>query len=194
MVQQMITLFDSVLETVPNVGNDEQLRSLLGQIENNRNEPSNNNTNDGCWRSSKKYKDIDWLIKEITSTVSNAIKYYSNKDQVFAEAVKNLNIKDLKIFYWTNVNQPLSRNVIHSHKSAIFSGVYYLQGTDTGNLRFINPANILGECNNWSPFTRDFFYTPSDRDLTMWPSWLPHEVETNLSNRERINIAYDIII
>jgi hypothetical protein len=26
----------------------------------------------------------------------------------------------------------------------------------------------------------------------MWPSWLPHEVEPNLSNKSRINIAFDI--
>lgn len=190
----MISLYEAFLDASSNIGNDLQVRNLQEQINYLRSQPSTSNTNDGCWRSTHKYTNIDWLLKEITTKVFNAVDYYSRKDKVFSDAFQQVNKKDLRIHYWTNINQPTSRNVMHSHKSAIFSGVYYLQGTDTGSLRIINPANTLGECNNLSPFTRDFYYSPKDRDLILWPAWLPHEVESNTSNRERINIAYDIII
>lgn len=190
----MITLYEAVLDASPNIGSDREYNDLCEQISRIRNTPTSSRTNDLCWRSEYKYNNIDWLLKEISSKVFRSIEYYSQKDQMFAESFKKINKNNLQIFYWTNINQPLSRNVLHSHKSAIFSGVYYIQGTDTGNLRIINPANTLGECNNLSPFTRDFYYTPKDRDLILWPSWLPHEVETNNSTRERINIAYDVIL
>jgi uncharacterized protein (TIGR02466 family) len=190
----MISLYEAVLDASPSIGNDEQLKNLLDQISKLKSLPSVSNTNEGCWRSEHKYKDINWLLKEITSKVFRAIDYYNQKDAVFANAIQQIDKKQLQIFYWTNINQPNSRNTVHSHKSAIFSGVYYVQGTDTGALRIINPANILGECNSLSPFTRDFYYEPKDRDLILWPSWLPHEVEPNTSNRERINIAYDVIL
>lgn len=190
----MITLYEAVLDTSPNVGTDQQLSDLSKQISAIRNQPSTTQTNDRCWRSEHKYSNIDWLLKEITNKVFRAVEYYSERDTVFANSFKKIDKRRLQIFYWTNINQPMSRNVLHSHKSAIFSGVYYIQGTGTGNLRIINPANILGECNNLSPFTRDFYYTPKDKDLILWPSWLPHEVDTNTSTRERINIAYDVIL
>ena len=190
----MISLYEAFLDSSTGVGNDDQVFNLSQQIEQARNTASTVNTNDNCWRSTKKFSNIDWLLKEITLKVFNAIDYYSEKDKVFSDAFRQIDKKTLNINYWTNINKPGSKNVMHSHKSAIFSGVYYLQGTGTGSLRILNPANMLGECNNLSPFTRDFYYEPKDRDLILWPSWLPHEVDTNTSNKERINIAYDILL
>lgn len=190
----MISLYEAFLDASSNIGTNEQVKNLFDQITLAKKTSSVSNTNDDCWRSENKYENIDWLLKEITSKVFNAIELYSQKDNVFSNAIQKIDKRQLKIFYWTNVNQRNSRNVIHSHKNAIFSGVYYIQGTGTGSLRIINPANILGDCNKLSPFTRDFYYEPKDRDLVLWPSWLPHEVETNKSTRERINIAYDVIL
>jgi hypothetical protein len=28
----------------------------------------------------------------------------------------------------------------------------------------------------------------------MWPAWVPHEVDPNYSNKERINLTFDITI
>lgn len=190
----MVTLYEAVLHDKANVGTDNEVSNLMQQINSLQHDKSSSRTNLLCWRSESKFTNINWLLSEITSLVNSAIDYYSSKDPIFREAFEQINRKDLGIFYWTNVNEPMSRNVLHAHKTGIFSGVYYIQGTDTGDLRLINPANTLTECNVFSPFTRDFYYTPKDRDLILWPSWLPHEVETNTSNRQRINIAYDIYI
>ena len=191
---KLITLYEAFLDASPNIGNDDQVNNLLEQINEIRHMPNAPRSNEGCWRSAHVFKNIDWLLKEITDKAFNAVSLYSEKDHLFAEEIKSIGKNNLKINYWTNVNQPGSINNLHSHKSAIFSGVYYIQGTDTGSLRIMNPANTLGDCNNLSPYTRDFNYLPHDRDLILWPAWLPHEVKPNLSNRERINIAYDILI
>lgn len=190
----MISLIEAYLDASPNIGSDDQVKNLSDQIDQIRNLPNAPYSNAGCWRSGHVYKDINWLLKAITDKVFYAVDLYSNKDQMFNKEIGKISKKSLKIKYWTNINQPYSRNVLHSHKDSIFSGVYYIQGTDTGVLRIMNPANMLGDCSNLSPFTRDFQFIPKDRDLILWPSWLPHEVEPNTSTRERINIAYDVIL
>ena len=72
--------------------------------------------------------------------------------------------------------------------------MYYLQGSGTGDLILANPANVLADCNLDAPYTHDMAFSPKDGDLILWPAWVPHEVEPNLSDKERINIAFNINI
>jgi hypothetical protein len=70
--------------------------------------------------------------------------------------------------------------------------VYYLQATGTGDIVFYNPNNITDSCNLFAPFTSTIAISPQDGDLLVFPAWLPHEVETNTSDRDRINISMNI--
>lgn len=154
-------------------------------------EESVDNSNLGCWRSVYRYENINWLMQEVCLLVQEAIDFYKI-DKVFSE---NYNPRQpFKINYWTNVNNPGSRNVIHSHSQSHFSCVYYIQGTDTGDLRLVNPSNLLSNTINSGIFVRDFYFSPRDGDLILWPGWIPHEVEPNLSNKQRINIVFDITL
>ena len=153
-------------------------------------EPSVDDSNYGCWRSAYRYQNINWLMQEVCVLVNEAVEFYK-RDQVFS---KSLTDRPYKINYWTNVNNPGSRNVMHSHSQSHFSCVYYIQGTGTGDLRLINPANILSSSINSGIFVRDFYFSPTDGDLILWPGWIPHEVEPNLSSKQRINIVFDIIL
>lgn len=182
-------IFHAAFFNYSNVGLESQLELLKNEIlENSQKYSASDFSNAGCWRGTQTLEHIRFLLDAIEYAVNEQLEYYARIDQTFAEFAK----KDFNIHYWANVNETGSRNVMHAHKPGIFSGVYYLQGDGTGDLRLLNPANTLGECNPESPFARDFFFSPKDKDLIMWPSWLPHEVETNLSNRQRINIAFDV--
>lgn len=182
-------VLEAILKNKSEVGSLDQVTMLREEIETLASTvPSASFSNSGCWRGTQQLTTVEFLLNEIEKLTTESIDYYSNKDPIFASRVQ----QEFTIHYWTNINKPGSRNVMHAHKPGVLSGVYYIQGTDTGDLRIINPANMLGECNPQSPFTRDFFFTPKDRDLIMWPSWLPHEVEPNPSNRDRINIAFDV--
>ena len=94
--------------------------------------------------------------------------------------------------FWTNVNEPGSKNVLHTHKGMSFASTYNLQTEGTGNIVFRNPANVLNDCNTSSPFVRYMSTEPKDGDLLVWPAWIPHEVEINKSDKQRINIASNI--
>ena len=176
------TILQADLFIQAGVGTPEQSNSVIQSLYDYKNTlPSSPQTNEGCWRITKPTLELDWLWESVMNLYKEAKDRYSIPDT------------DLEIFFWANINSPMSRNVFHSHKDAIMSGTYYLQATNTGNLRFSNPANILCDCNVFSPFTEDSIFKPSDRDLIIWPSWVPHEVETNFSIVDRVNIAFDII-
>ena len=190
MKNNPITLFRADL-LKNNVGTEEQRQSLIQEILSIKDKNSEGilKSNIDCWRYNNPCKNIDWLMKEILDLLDQMIEFYESKDKIFKSTTKS---KIVKVDYWANVNEPGSRNSIHAHKPSEFSAVYYLQSKNTGTIRFINPSNIMSDCNPGSPFTADIAIEPLDGDLIIWPSWVPHEVETNFSNIQRINLAFDI--
>lgn len=183
-----LPLFHSDLFSLSDVGNDLQVVDLLKQIEKEKQLTATTQmSNDGCWRSYRQWNGMEWLLEKVFQLAIDAQNYYISIDSVF-----NRPKEKFKIEMWTNVNAPKSRNVFHSHKKSNFSAVYYLESEGTGNLRLVNPANILADCNTVGPFTRDLVFQPKNRDLILWPAWIPHEVEPNFSDKNRINIVFDI--
>lgn len=102
---------------------------------------------------------------------------------------------------WSNVNQGTdSYNHQHIHQG-VLSGVFYLDAPEgSGNLVIVNPSmNTL-----WAGYTRINTrnkYTseairiqPKDGLLVLWPSYIPHSVETNTQNIKRISIAFNIML
>jgi len=189
---ERVTLFRADLFTESNIGTVVQRTDLIQQLKIlQANTPGMSFSNPGCFRIEFPVENISWLIDKISVLLVKAVDFYNNEDSVFNNIKKTPNAK---IVCWANINAPGSRNTFHTHKEDDFSGVLYLQGTNCGDLRFPNPSNILGDCGKTSPFMRDFSFAPHDGDLVLWPSWLPHEVEPNLSDRERINLAFNIRI
>lgn len=177
---------------VENVGTPEQIAELKNEaLEQQKLDPTGLAfTNEKCWRSRFKYKNIDWLVQEIGSLVEKAIAHYCEVDPLYKKKVSLY--KNPEIDYWTNINEPLSKNSLHNHKTYHYVACYYIQADNTGDLVYHNPTNIMEECNPTSPFVSRVCFSPKSGDLVVWPAWLPHEVETNFSNQQRINIAFNI--
>lgn len=187
----MMTLLRADMFIKHEIGTHSQHVDLLNQIllEKKRDPDGSPNSNDGCWRTSHQFNNIEWLLQEVVTLY----RYAQSAYKLVNNGMENIDTTAIpKITYWSNVNKPGTRNTMHSHVSSHFSCVYYLQGTNTGPLRLINPANTLGQCNFSAPFARDFYFNPKDRDLILWPSWMPHEVETNQGTIDRVNIVFDI--
>ena len=186
-----VTLFRADMFHNKNVGTVEQRQQLINQIKEKKQQHpyGSMDSNPGCWRWGEPCTDIDWLFAEINKMLSLAIDLYAEEDKTFSHFKS---CEEIQISYWANVNQPGSRNIFHSHKEDHFALCYYLQAEGTGDLRLVNHINILGDCNKTAPFARDVTISPMDGDLFMWPAWVPHEVETNLSDKERINLVFNI--
>ena len=187
----MLPLFRSDIFVKENVGTEEQRQDLKKQILHAKENDigTKSCSNHGCWRSTATY-DMDWLYESMRVLSNEANKIYFEGDRVFKSLLDNCNNRDYNI--WTNVNEVGSKNVLHTHTTDAWAGIYYLQAEGTGNLVFTNPANLLLQCNTKSPYTRKTGIKPKDGMLVLWPGWVPHEVEENQSNKQRIILAWGI--
>ena len=177
---------------VENVGTPEQIEELKKQAlaEKASDSAGVMFTNENCWRAQFQYTDISWLMKSLEDLVSRAIDYYSKIDPLFTKKLSFY--QNPTVDYWTNINEPMGKNSLHNHGLYHFVACYYIQVEGTGDLVFHNPANLLEECNPNSPFVSRIGITPKNGDLIVWPSWVPHEVELNTSQQQRISIAFNI--
>ena len=187
-------LYHSDLFKKSDVGTKKQRKVLLDKInylkENNIDIASGSNP--GCFRTSYEYgEELDWLREEIGQLTQYICKFYVSKEPMF-QSLMTEQTQQIHLSIWTNVNEPGSTNVLHSHKGVSFACTYNLQTEGTGNLIFKNPANLLNDCDIKSPFTRNYKIEPKDGDLLVWPSWVPHEVDINNSDKQRINIAINV--
>lgn len=176
----------------------QQLLNTVVQMYHNRTpETTADNSNKGCWRSNIDLSNYGWLNDIIYKNFKRLLNYY-NPDGYFNKHAYNKQEDiptEVMMNAWVNVNDPMSRNVMHSHSGSIISGVYYLQATDTGEIIFY-PNHILNDggvaCNSRAPYCDPITISPTDNSLVMFPAWLPHDIAANPSTKQRINIAFNI--
>lgn len=108
---------------------------------------------------------------------------------------------------WANVSPRHAFNRMHIHPGVIWSGVYYVQTPPgSGRIYFSDPrvqAQMLRprisddgrkRADNWS----EVYYEPIAGRMILFPAWLLHEVEPNLSQEagdagHRISISFNLL-
>lgn len=91
---------------------------------------------------------------------------------------------------WANINPKHAHNRSHMHPDTLWSGVYYVQApADCGRISFSDPriqSRVLSP--RYNPQTEQPFHTWPEiyfdaiaGRLVLFPAWLVHEVEPNLS-------------
>ena len=101
---------------------------------------------------------------------------------------------------WLNVNDSRQcMNSEHIHGD-VFSGVFYLQAPEeSGKLSLVNPGinRMWDGCqltNKKNQFTGESIrIEPVEGNIILFPSYLPHSVETNDHDEERISISFNLI-
>lgn len=107
---------------------------------------------------------------------------------------------------WANINPRYGYNRSHIHPNVLWSGVYYIQAPpDCGRIFFTDPRpqalvvtprfvpNAQRKPEVWS----EVYFEPIEGRLIVFPAWLTHEVEPNLSDRadlagDRISISFNL--
>ena len=107
---------------------------------------------------------------------------------------------------WSIINPPGNGNRAHVHPGSLWSGVYYVQASDSGGkIEFIDPRTVLimnqpkyedkkkrpREC--WTKVT----YKPVAGRMLIFPAWLYHGVDPNLSKKtgragDRVIMSFNI--
>jgi uncharacterized protein (TIGR02466 family) len=165
----------------------------------------------GIWSSSIKDLDIKYWIKSIYDyqnhfpkgvLKSNSGGYQSEDNlqsfQIFYPLVNQLNTLITNLFgnpntklisMWANISPPKSFNQPHTHNYSItsyhntdISGVLYLKvPKDSGGIVFYDPLLI----------TKNYTITPQPKDIILFHQHLPHSVDPNFSQEDRISVAFN---
>lgn len=123
--------------------------------------------------------------------------------QLGFKAAADLNFIDCDIALtsaWFNISDTRqSMHIEHVHTD-VFSGVFYLQAPEgSGKLVIQNPAiNKMWDGCALAPEKNEFTaesirIEPVEGNIILFPSYIPHAVETNNHDEERISISFNII-
>jgi uncharacterized protein (TIGR02466 family) len=153
----------------------------------------------GGWHSHNElHKSADF--SEITNLIGDATRKIG-EDQGYHEKY-HFKIGTM----WSIINPPGSANRAHVHPGCLMSGVYYIQAPkDAGNIEFIEPRtaylmnqprfqpNAKRSKENWTKVRFD----PVPGRMIIFPSWLYHAVDTNMSTEEgdksnRVIISFNL--
>jgi len=103
---------------------------------------------------------------------------------------------------WLNVTKPGGYHHAHSHSNSIISGVFYISTEEDDRITFSDPnhklKNIInfGEPKEFNPCNSLSCFFPSvTNQLTLFPSWLDHEVRVNeKATTDRISLSFNTFV
>jgi hypothetical protein len=132
----------------------------------------------------------DWLKdKGCVST----IKALSDAIERYCEFIGFQNTLLYERTSWINSYKKGNYAHIHTHSPAEISGNYYYKAEkDSGSIFFETPIREAACSDVWVQLSNRFAIPPQPGLLVMFPGWLSHGVSTNITDNERISIAFNI--
>jgi uncharacterized protein (TIGR02466 family) len=114
----------------------------------------------------------------------------------FNEKIMQYKKNDLKITTsWATKCETRQESIRHKHSNNMYSAVYYNQCYDShSHITFYNynytPHGYELEVENYNPYNAgNYSVIPRDKSLVVFPAYLYHQIQPNLSNRPRYSIA-----
>jgi len=191
MKSEIVETFKSVIYRNKINFNNKELLNYILKIKNK--EKGRDVSNKGGWQSD------DLNLNEVI--INSLIKSFSPS---ILEFIQTLGFKSDKTFVtnlWANVNGFKDFNLTHTHPGCFISGAYYIEvPKNSGNIVFHHPAEDMMsadwgsnqniEYNSYNGLT--YRVKPDSSYLYLFPSWLKHHVEPNLSKKDRISISFNV--
>ena len=100
---------------------------------------------------------------------------------------------------WANISMPGAGHRMHCHPNNFLSGVYYVATHDGANtINFHDPRSQTGIIRPpvtelTAENTDQVTVTVKNGTLLVFPAWLPHSVDANMSDKARISISFNIM-
>lgn len=125
---------------------------------------------------------------------------------VFQDMGYDKTIEPTLVNMWANINPRHGYNRSHFHPNVLWSGVYYVQTPeDCGNISFFDPrveASMImprfqSDQARKPQAINEISFAAVPGRIILFPAWLSHEVEANMSEAEgrdgdRISISFNI--
>jgi uncharacterized protein (TIGR02466 family) len=106
--------------------------------------------------------------------------------------------------WWININSKNNTNILHVHPQSYISGAYYVKCDPElhGSISFDTPLKVKkvmfgediepNEDQEQNHFTTETWsYPPEVGKLLLFPSWLEHSVNSNLTDDIRVSISFN---
>lgn len=116
---------------------------------------------------------------------------------------ESLKFKPNQVFHiqsWVNISPPGASNQIHYHANCHFSGVYYisLKAPECGSIYFRDPRvasrMMTYPIEELTDFTaQEIQMPPEEGRIYVFPGWMEHGVEENMSDRDRVGISFNVL-
>lgn len=155
-----------------------ELEELVNKTEFRYNDEWKSHYIGGDFESTFEFKHFQNVLEENIPVFCNEIGYQ---------------MPEYKIKSWFSMFKKNNYGHKHDHGTADMSGVYYYKtnGND-GDIKFYTPA-IQTNSSIFKHFCgRPFAHKPSVGKLLLFPGYLLHSIDTNLSNDERISLSFNI--
>jgi uncharacterized protein (TIGR02466 family) len=160
--------------------------------------PSKNKSNLG----QNSYHSPNLLNLQNPPEILKLMKQITNCIQTIHQQSRRENVR--LVDFWININGKGGSNVPHTHPGAKYSGVFYIKVPKEmkgGNLFFIRDFNetylTSQENMGYNLLPNDLPkipVKPLEKLLIVFPSWLPHSVEFNDTDEERISLSFNYIL
>ncbi len=101
---------------------------------------------------------------------------------------------------WAIINRKNSFNIEHTHSNNYLSAAYYVKAPEnSGNFKASNPniinRNMFPKSNQGTELNSNLVSIKvNEGDLLIFPAYLPHSVEENKSEEDRIIISFNLDI
>ena len=137
------------------------------------------------------FKEMDWL----TSAMYPHVKAYW--DSLGYRQDASLGI----IASWANSHLFNDFTGVHSHcggaeQSHISAVFYFKKPKDSGNIEFVDPLEYIRQMTPIHHYSENDVYTPVEAeqfDLILFPSWIKHRTQHNLTDSERVAISINFV-
>lgn len=95
---------------------------------------------------------------------------------------------------WLTLNHRNHYSHAHHHGDSDISGVYYVKTNgEDGELVFENPNRLVSTSYLLNTWQESMHHKPEVGKLILFPGWMVHRVEKNLTDNERISFSFNII-
>ena len=109
---------------------------------------------------------------------------------------------ELRGHAWININKPGAYNVKHDHPGCDLAGVLWVKAPkNSGEIVFEAPNQFQAfkeiksyndEFKNSCNVDQNYYFPPNEGTMLVFPSHLPHQVNENKSNEDRISVSFNI--
>jgi len=152
-------------------------------------------SNQGGWQSQEFEPDVHPeladLYKKILNQVENCIRDYGYDENECIFGIPNM---------WVNINGENHTNSVHIHDNAFVSGVFYVKAEPgQGPINFYKSYSqdyivaSQAPIKHYTPISASAMsFQPKVGKLIMFPGYLPHGVERNGTNSDRISISFNV--